>query len=103
MGVKQAAHGGNDDDGDDTFVTCTDDVDAVGPDDGGGSLGGESHKEPGRQSGDSVHHPDEQLADDNVNGVDIVIQNLPTPHGQSYAVQHGGVGHGQGGQVNVHG
>ena len=33
-----------------TFVTCADDVDAVGPDDRGGSLGGESHKEPGGQS-----------------------------------------------------
>ena len=103
VGVKQAAHGGNDDDGDDTFVTCTDDVDAVGPDDGGGSLGGESHKDPGRQSGCSVHHPDEQFADDYVTGSDVVIQNLQCPYGQSPGVQRGGVGQGQGGQVNVHG
>ena len=86
-----------------TFVTCADDVDAVGPDDRGGSLGGESHKEPGRQSGCSVHHPDEQLADDYVTGSDVVIQNLQCPYGQSPGVQRGGVGQGQGGQVNVHG
>ena len=100
MGLKQAACRGDDDDGDDTFVTCADDVDAVGPDDGGGSLGGESHKEPGRQSGCGSHNTHTQLADDNVTGVDIVIQNFPRPHRQSPAVQHGGVGQGQ---VNVHG
>ena len=82
---------------------CADEADAVGPDDGGGSLGGESHKEPGGEIGCAGHHPDAQLADDHVTGVDVVVQNLPRPHGQIYAVQHGGVGQGQGGQVNVHG
>ena len=101
--VEQGAHGGDDEDGDDTFVTCAHDVDAVGPDDGGGSLGGESHQEPGGQRGRDINNPDDQFAHDRVTGVGVIIQHLPCPHRQSPAVQHGGVGQGQGGQVNVHG
>ena len=79
--LKQAASYYDGDADDETFVTCADDVDAVGPDDGSGSLGGESHKKPSRRYGRKVHSPHCQLADDQVTGVDIVIQHLPCPRG----------------------
>ena len=101
MGLEQAAHSSDNVDVDDTFVTCDDDVYAMGPDDIGGSLDDKSIKEPGRQGGLSVHYADSQLADDHVTGVNIVGQNLPCLSGQSYAVQHGGLRQGQGSQVNV--
>ena len=102
MQLKHAAHDRDDDDDDDTFVTCADEADAMRPDDGGCSLRGESHEQPGGQVGGGGHHPHAHLADDRVAGVHVVSQYLPHPHRQSRAVQHGGVGQGQGGQVNVH-